>query len=118
MLDLKRGRIPHDDRVHGLWQADGSDITGCHLDHRDFPFEVHLGNDPWLDFGNLRRGRTNPKKETKRPKSAKHLHRPPLGTAGEFCAASLWAVSRRIAQYNCATRLTYRKTSREEYARP
>src|SRR6266699_6655141 len=106
MLDLKRGRISHDDRVHNLWQSDGSDIPGCHLDHYDFPLQVRLGNDPWLDFGNLRRGGTNPKKGTQRPKSAKHLDRPPLGPVGEFCAASLRAVLRRIARYNCATRLT------------
>src|SRR6266478_3605847 len=106
MLDLKCGRISHDDRVHNLWQTDSGNIPGGHLDHRDFPFEVHLGNDPRVDFGNLRRGRTSPKKETQRPKSAKHLHRPPPGPAGEFCAASLRAVSRRMARYNCATRLT------------
>src|SRR6266566_3946757 len=99
MLDLKRGRI-------------------CHLDHHDFPFQVRLGNDPWLDFGDLRRRHTRPKKETQRPKSAKHLHCPPLGPVAMLCAANLRAVSRRMARYNCATRLTYRKTSREEYARP
>src|SRR5467141_1086945 len=106
MLDLKRGRISHDDGVHNLWQADSGDIPGCHRDHRDFPFEVRLGNDPWFDFGNLCRRPTRPKKETQKPESAKHLHRPPLGTVGELCAASLRAVSRRMARYNCATRLT------------
>src|SRR6266571_3618620 len=118
MLDLKRGRISYDNRVHRLWQADGSDIPGCHLDHRDFPFEVCLRNDPWLDFGNLCRRRTHHKKKTQKPKSAKHLHRPPLGPVVMLCTANLRAVSRRLARYNCATRLTYRKTSREEYARP
>src|SRR5689334_4416211 len=118
MLDLKRGRIPYDDRVHGLWQADGGDIPGCHLDHRDFPFGGHLRNDPWLDFGNLRSCRINPKKETKSPKYAKDLHRPPRDAAGDFCVASLRAVPRRMARYNCATCLTYRNTSREEYASP
>src|SRR6266851_6406457 len=106
MLDLKRGRITNDDRVHGLGQADGSDIPGCHLDHRDFPFEVRLGNDPWLDFGGLCKRQTGPEGETQKPKSAKHLHCPPLGPAGYLCAASLRAVSRRKARYNWATRLT------------
>jgi hypothetical protein len=53
MLDLKREGIPDDDCVYDLWQPEGSDIPGCYLDHCDFPFEVCLGNDPWLDFGNL-----------------------------------------------------------------
>src|SRR5712664_1327335 len=106
MLDLKRGRISHDDRVHDLWQADSGDIPGGHLDNRDFPFEVRLGNDPRLDLGDLRERHTRPKKETQRPKSAKHLHCPPLGPVAMLCAASLRAVSRRRARYNCATRLT------------
>src|SRR6266849_1745734 len=105
MLDLKRGRVSYDDFVYGLWQPDSSDIPGCHLDHRDFTYEVCLGNDPWLDFGNLCRRHTSPKREAQKP-NAKHLHRPPLGPVGELCAASLRAVSRRMARYNCATRLT------------
>src|SRR6266851_5148760 len=118
MFDLKRGRISYNDRVHDLWQTDGGHIPGCHLNHRDFPFEVCLGNDPWLDFGNLCRRRTSPKKETQEPKSAKHLHRPPLSSVAMLCTASLRAVSRRMARYNCATRLTWGKTSQKEYARP
>src|SRR5579859_5362929 len=118
MLDLKRGRISDDNRVHRLWQVDGGDIPGCHLNHRDFPFEVCLGIDSRLDFGNLCRRRTHRKKETQKPKSAKHLHRPPLCPVLILCTASLRAVSRRLARYNCATRLTYKNTSREEYARP
>src|SRR6266702_779409 len=118
MLDLKRERISYDNRVHGLWQSDGSDVPSCHLDHRDFPFEVFLGSDTRLDFGNLCRRQTGPERETQKPKSAKHLHRPPLGPVVMLCTASLRAVSRRLGRYNRATRLTYRKTSREEYARP
>src|SRR5260370_8082009 len=106
MLDLKRGRITNDDRVHDLWQADGSDIPGCHLDHRDFPFQVRLGNDPRLDFGNLCRRRTSPNKKTQKPKSAKHLHCPPLGPVTRLCAATPRAVSHRMARYNHATLLT------------
>src|SRR5437899_470601 len=106
MLDLKCGRISYDDRVHNLWQSDGSDIPGCHLDHHDFPLHVGLGKDPRLDFGDLRRRHTSPKKETQRPKSAKHFHCPPLGPVAMLSAASFRAVSRRMARYNCATRLT------------
>src|SRR5258708_39333878 len=106
MLDLKGGRISYNDRAHGFWQSDGSDIPNCHLDHRDFPSEVCLGSDPRLDFGILCRRRAHHKKETQKPKSAKHLHRPPPGPVEMLCTASLRAVSRRLARYNCATRLT------------
>src|SRR5690348_5573821 len=106
MLNLKRGRISYDDRVHGLWQADGGDIPGCYLDHRDPPFEICFGDDPWLDFGGLCKRQTGAEKETQKPQSAKHLHRPPLGPVEELCAASLRAVSRRKARYSWATRLT------------
>src|SRR5260221_12989290 len=98
MLDLKRGRISHDDRVHNLWQADSADVPGGHLDHRDFPFEVRLGNDPSLDFGDLLIRPTRPEKETQRTKSAKPLHCPPLRTVSLTHAACLLAVSRRIAR--------------------
>src|SRR5881394_3606097 len=106
MLNLKRGRISNDNRVHRLWQADGSDIPGCHLDHRDFPIEVGLSRDPWLDFRGLCKRQTGPEKETQKRMSAKHLHRSPPGLIEEFCAASLREVLRRKARYNWATRLT------------
>src|SRR5690348_974382 len=106
MLDLKRGRISNDDRVHGFWQADGGDIPGCHLNHRDIPFEICFGDDSRLDFGRLCKRQTGFEGETQKPKSAKHLHCPPLGPVGCLSAASLRAVSRRKARYNWATRLT------------
>src|SRR5260370_37264720 len=100
MLDLKRGRISYDDRVHGLWQADGNDMPGSHLDNRDFPFEVRLGNDPWLDFGHLRGGRTRPKTETQKPYSAQHVHSPPLCPVAMLSASSLPAVARCKTRFN------------------
>src|SRR5260370_8676731 len=105
MFDLKRGRVSYDDRVHDLWQTDGGHIPGCHLNHRDFPFEVCLGNDPWLDFGGLCKRHTGPERETQKPKSAKHLHRPPLSPVAMLSAPSLRAVSRRMPRSNSPTRL-------------